>query len=98
MDAKTIKEKITAGQMSEEELGKLLSGRPSRKGNFFKSLLKGFIDGYTVPNMMKTMLEFTLILAVILGTVILSYHGKMDNTITATLLAAVLGFLFAKLR
>jgi hypothetical protein len=98
MDAKTIKEKIMNGQLTEEELGKLLSFRTAQKGSFLKTILKGVNDGYTVPMMRKTIIESMLILTIIIGTVILSYNNKMDNTVTAALMSAILGYLFGKIR
>lgn len=98
MDAKTVKEKIINGLITEEELSKLLTSKASHKGSFLKTLLKGVNEGYIIPSIQKTMFESFLILTIITGIIILSYHNKMDNTITAALLATVLGYLFGKIR
>ncbi len=100
MDTKSIKEKIASGQITDEEISTLLgeNKKNHRRGNFLKTLVKGYTEAYTVPNMYKTTLEAILIFVVLLGGMLLSYAGKMDNTITAVLFAAVLGFLFGKLR
>ncbi|HWY11307.1 MAG TPA: hypothetical protein VN026_08280 [Bacteroidia bacterium] len=101
MDTQTLKQKIKDGNLSDTELEAIIGNNNKHhrgKGNFLKSILKGYTDAVTVPNMWKATLESLLILIVIIGAIILSYSGKMDNTITAVLLAAVLGFLFGKLR
>ncbi|MEI8136015.1 MAG: hypothetical protein WCH21_01690 [Bacteroidota bacterium] len=101
MNIQTLKQKIRDGNISDAELEALIGtgNKHSRaKGNFLKSIIKGYTDAVTVPNMWKATLESLLILIIIIGAIILSYSGKMDNTITAVLLAAVLGFLFGKLR
>ena len=100
MDTKSLKEKIINGQISDEELSALLGNNKHvrSKGSFLRNILKGFIDGYTVPNMWKTFFESFLILVIIIGAIILSYTGKMDNMITAVLLSSVLGFLFGKIK
>lgn len=98
MDAKTVQEKIINGQLTEKELAALLAVKPARSGNFMKSLLKGFIEGYTVPTLWKIITESILIFSIIIGTIILSYTDKLDATVTAALLSGVLGFLFGKMR
>ena len=100
MDAKLIKEKIISGQMSEKELSDLLNthSKPQRKQSFLKTLINGYTEAYTVPNIYKTILEAILIFSVLIGAIVLSYAGKMENTITAVLFATVLGFLFGKIR
>jgi hypothetical protein len=98
MNTQELKQKIVNGQISDVELSKLLPKSGSRKSSFFKDLLKGFIEGYTIPNLWKIALESLLILVILIGAITLSFAGKMDNTTTAVLLSAVLGFLFGKIR
>lgn len=93
-----IKEKIIMGEMTEDELTRLLSNQPPRKGSFLKTLIKGVNEGYTIPMMQKALLVSMLTLAIITGAIIQSYNNKMDYTVTAVLLAAVLGYLFGKIR
>jgi len=95
---KDNKRKIMNGQLTEDELAKILSVRAGQKGSFFKTILKGVNDGYTVPMMRKTIIESMLILTIIIGAVILSCNNKMDNTVTAALMSAILGYLFGKIR
>jgi hypothetical protein len=98
MEAKVLKEKIVNGQVSEEELRQILAKRVITKGGFIKAILKGFNDGYTVPMARKLIIESLLILSIIIGTIILSYTNKIDSTVTAALLAVVLGYIFGKIR
>ncbi|MGV3632233.1 MAG: hypothetical protein ACO1O6_13575 [Bacteroidota bacterium] len=98
MDAKTVKDKILQGMMTEEELARLLAKPHTRKSNFVKTILEGIYRSYAFPTMLKRIMESLLILIVITGTVILSYNNKLDSTITAALLASVLGYLFGKIR
>jgi lipopolysaccharide export LptBFGC system permease protein LptF len=101
MDAQIIKQKILTGEMTDNELSSLLGNNShSRKqgGNFLKTILKGFIDGYTAPNMWRLALEFILILFVVIGIIVLSYSGRIDATITSVLMAFILGFLFGKIK
>lgn len=103
MDIQTFKQKIINGQMSERELQYLAESythgpTPEKERSFLKDILKGFIDGYTAPNLWKTTMESILILVVIVSVVVLSYAGKIDTTVTSALLASVLGFLFGKIK
>jgi hypothetical protein len=99
MDTKTVKEQIISGKLSDSELSSLLGkGSMPRKGSFLKTIMKGFIDGYTAPNMLRMSLEAVLIFSVIAGTIFLSYAGQLNMMITAVLLAFVLGFLFGKIK
>ncbi len=104
MDTQTIKQKILSGEMTDVELKDLISNKANsshtRKHNsgFLKTILKGFIEGYTAPNMYRATLEALLILLIITGVVILSYVGRIDAIVTSVLLAFVLGFLFGKFK
>ncbi|MBA2614100.1 MAG: hypothetical protein H0U95_19210 [Bacteroidetes bacterium] len=100
MDVQSLKQKIIDGKITDTELSNLLgsSKQSHSKSNLLKNIFKGYSEAVTIPNLWKTTLESLLILVVIVGAIILSYSGKMDNTITAVLLAAVLGFLFGKLK
>lgn len=101
MDAQEIKQKILDGELNEEELTSLLAhGRRSTKprGGFMKTLLKGFIDGYTTPQLYRALMEAALIFMVIAGIVALTWVGKLDMTLCAVFLALVLGYLFGKTR
>jgi hypothetical protein len=104
MEAQTIKQKILAGEITDEELSHLLGNKPSNSAphkqgsSFMKSILRGFIEGYTAPNMWRLGLEFTLILIVVVGIVLLSFTGRIDAMLTSVLLAFVLGFLFGKIK
>ena len=103
MDTQAIKQKIMKGELTDDELSNLLN-KPNnalirkRGGSFMKNILKGFIEGYTAPNMWRLTLEAILIFLVVAGVVFLSYAGRIDTTITAVLLAFVLGFLFGKIK
>jgi hypothetical protein len=104
METQSVKQKILKGEMTDEELSGLLNGKNNNAhshrqgGSFLKTILKGFIEGYTAPNMWRLTLEAILILVVILGIVILSYTGRIDSIITSVLLSFVLGFLFGKIK
>ena len=102
MDIESIKQKIASGQMSGDELGKLLSktgGTSKAKGpGFLKSILKGFIEGYTEPMMLRAALEAVLILVIVIGIIILACMDKIEPIITSTLIAFGLGFLFGKIK
>ena len=101
MDIQNLKQKIKDGQIGDEELLQLLGGNSSnghtrRKSGFMQNILKGFIDGYSTPNLWRAIMESTLIFVVIVGVVILTYADKMDTMITAVMLSSILGFLFGK--
>ncbi|MDF2439003.1 MAG: hypothetical protein K0Q95_3379 [Bacteroidota bacterium] len=100
MDAKTIKQQIISGALSEDELSAILNkgNSLSKRGGFLKTILKGFIEGYTAPNMWRMTLETFLLFSVITGIIILSYAGHLDMMITSVLLAFVLGFIFGKIK
>lgn len=103
MDTQTIKNRILSGDISEGELEKLLADKSDshvhkQKGSFLKTILKGFIDAYTAPNMWRLTLQAVIICLVIIGIVILSYAGRIDAMQTAVLLAFILGFLFGKIK
>lgn len=104
MDTQAIKQKILKGEMTDEEFSNLLDNKfnnlhsHKRSGSFLKTILKGFIEGYTAPNMWRLTLEFVLILLVVVGIVCLSYAGRIDAMVTSVLLAFVLGFLFGKIK
>ena len=104
MDAPTIKQKIIKGEMTDEELSTLLGNKTNnvhhhkQSGNFLKTILEGFIDGYTAPNMWRLALEAFLVFFVTVGIVFLSYTGRVDTMGTSILLAFVLGFLFGKIK
>ena len=103
MDTQTIKQKILAGEMTDGELASLLGNKTNlnthkQGGSFLKTILKGFVEGYTTPNMWRLTLEFILILLVVAGIIFLSYAGRIDAMVTSVLLAFVLGFLFGKIK
>ena len=100
MNAQTLKEKIMSGQITDDELLEMLSKakRHRNSGSTFKNILNGFIQGYTVPSLWKLILESLLILVIVIGTIVLSYANKMNDTTTAVILASVLGFLFGKIK
>jgi hypothetical protein len=104
MDIATLKKRITEGKISDDELSQLLTGkthaiRPgSRKSSFFNTLLKGIKEGYTEPMLFRTMFEFVLLLVLIAGIIFLSCTGIIPVVASVTMLAFVLGFLFAKFK
>ncbi len=103
MDITSIKQKIKDGVISDDELLKMLgsgsySSHSKKSGSFLKNILKGFIDGYTTPNILRIVLESILIFIVITALTILSYMGKMETNVTAVLLSSILGFLFGKIK
>ncbi len=102
MNIEEIKSKIINNQMSQEEIIKLLDAVPAiskvKRTGLMKNIIKGYIDTYTVPNMLKLTLEASLIFVVIVAVVILSYRGSIDSSITAVLIAFLLGFLFGKIK
>lgn len=102
MDAATLKQKIADGLISDEELSKLLgnnvSHTHSKKGNYLKNILDGFIDGYTVPNLWRSAFDAVLIFSIIISIVVLCYTEKIESSIAMVFLASVLGFLFGKIK
>lgn len=102
MNAETLKEKISSGEISDSELLKAFehtSGTRSKgKSSFLKTVIQGYIDGYTTPQLWRVMLESILISMVVTGVVILAYANKVDATVAAVMLAFVLGFLFGKIK
>jgi lipopolysaccharide export LptBFGC system permease protein LptF len=103
MDPQTLKQRIIDGEMTDAELQDLLNvklvSQPKKQGGgFLKTILKGFLEGYTAPNMWRMTLEAILILMVILGVVFLSYNGRIDGVVSSVILAFVLGFLFGKIK
>ncbi len=102
MDLQEIKKKILDGQITEEEINTLIKklATPTRRksGGFFKTILSGFIEGYTKPMILKVILEASLIFAIIAGVITLSILGKIDPTITMVLLAFVLGYVLGKIK
>lgn len=100
MDAQTLKQRILKGEMSDEEISKLLMNKAPRKqnGTFMKTVLAGFIDGYATPQLWKIIISGILFLSIIVGIIILSYAGKIDAMVTSILLAFILGFLFGKVK
>jgi hypothetical protein len=97
MDTKTIKQRVLSEDMTDDELLNLLSKR-KQGGSFLKTILKGFLEGYTAPVMWRITLEITLIFLVVAGIILLSYVGRIDAMTTSVLLAFVLGFLFGKIK
>ncbi len=97
-----MSEKILKNKSINKEPGSLTGNSihtpAQRKGSFFKTLLKGYIDAYTTPNIFRAMLEACLILVVIVGVIILSYTGRIDAMTTSVLIAFILGFLFGKIK
>lgn len=101
MDIQDIKQKIANGEFSDEELSKLFSHpktNPKSRGGFLKTILKGFIDGYTTPQLYRAIMETILILLVVVGVVLLTWIGRLDTTLCAVFLSLVLGYLFGKTR
>ena len=102
MNATEFKQKIKDNLISDEELENLLSGRQynssGKKGGLVNNLIKGYIDGYTTPNLWKVVLEFFLILVIILSVVFLNYSGKIESPVSTVILSSVLGFVFGKIK
>jgi hypothetical protein len=104
MDIKTLKSKIQNGEISDVELMDLLAQNLNKtndeheRGGFLNTILKGFVDGYTTPNMLRATIEGLLLIIIIIGIIILSYAGRIDSMITAVLFAFILGFLFGKIK
>lgn len=99
MNVEEIKKRLLSGEMLDQEFLDLLN-KPAQKkksGGFFKTLLTGFLKGYTEPQMLRIMLEALLLFIIIIGTIFLSYHNKIDMVVTSVLMAFILGFLFGKL-
>ncbi len=99
MDIQAIKDKILKGEMTDEEFTKLLAAKvPHKKsGNFMKTILEGFIEGYTAPHMWRIILNAVLLFTMIIAILILSYSGKIDTMITSVLLSLILGYLLGRL-
>ena len=102
MDVSTLKQKISDGLISDEELSKLLGNHPgpphNKKSNYLKNILDGFIDGYTTPNLWRYALDAILIFSIITSIVILCYAEKIEPSIAMIFLSSVLGFLFGKIK
>ena len=102
MDAQILKKKIVDGLISDEELSKLLGNNGSvphkRKRNYLKNILDGFIEGYTTPNLWRSVFDMILVLFVITGIIILCFVKIMDITVGGIFLASILGFLFGKMK
>ena len=102
MDAETLKQKISSGEISDSDLLKAFDHtagtRSKGKNSFLKTLIQGYIDGYATPQIWRVMLESILISMVVTGVVILAYANKVDATVAAVMLAFVLGFLFGKIK
>lgn len=104
MDIQDVKQKILNGEMTDEELVKLLSPKKasttSKKSNsgFLSTVLKGFQEGYAEPHLWRIILQISLLFVIVLVIAFLSYNGKIDAMITSVLLSFVLGFLFGKMK
>lgn len=100
MNIQVIKDKILKGEMTDDELLKLISVKqsPKRNGSFIKNLFQGFTEVYTEPQMFRIILSTALIFVLILAIVILSYAGKIDMLITSILLSFIMGFVFGKIK
>jgi hypothetical protein len=98
MNIQNLKQRILDGQISDEELSKLLVSHPGGTAGFMQNILKGFVDGYTKPNLWRSVMESILIFSVILGVITLAYAGKMDAMMAAVMLSLILGFLLGKIK
>ena len=104
MDIQDVKQKILTGEMTDEELVKLLSPKKtsstSKKSNsgFLSTVLKGFQEGFAEPYLWRIILQLGLLFVIVLVITFLSYNGKIDAMITSVLLSFVLGFLFGKIK
>ncbi|MGZ4063854.1 MAG: hypothetical protein ACXVP0_12850 [Bacteroidia bacterium] len=98
MDVKEIKEKVLAGQLSDEELGALLGkhGTAKKGSGLLKALANGFEKGYTEPQILKLKLEAILLFMIITGAILLSCLAVMDVMATAVLLSVVTGYLLGR--
>lgn len=100
MNIQAIKDKILKGEMTDDELLKLISVKqaPKRNGSFIKNLFHGFTEVYTEPQMFRIILSSSLIFVLILAIVFLSYAGKIDMLVTSILLSFIMGFVFGKIK
>ena len=104
MDIQDVKQKILTGEMTDEELVKLLSPKKtsstSKKSGsgFLSTVLKGFQEGFAEPYLWRIILQLSLLFVIVLVITFLSYNGKIDAMITSVLLSFVLGFLFGKIK
>ena len=102
MDPITLKQKISDGSISDADLAALLEektpGHHKVKRNYLKNILDGFIEGYTTPNLWRSVLDTLLILFIIVGVVILCFVQIMDISVGGIFLASILGFLFGKMK
>jgi hypothetical protein len=101
MNTTELKQKISDG-ISDEELQKFLSNVNSaphkRKRNYVKNLVDGFIEGYTVPSLWRSVIEAILLLFIIAGVILLCFVHIMDISVGGIFLASILGFLFGKMK
>lgn len=72
MNAADVKQKLLLGQMSEDELSELLKGPGKKRGSFLKTILSGFIKGYTEPQLLKTILDAVLLFSLMAGLIVLT--------------------------
>ena len=104
MDIQDVKQKILTGEMTDDELVKLLSPKKtsstSKKSDsgFLSTVLKGFQEGFAEPYLWRMILQLSLLFVIVLVITFLSYNGKIDAMITSVLLSFVLGFLFGKIK
>lgn len=102
MNSSEFKQKIKDDLISDEELDHLLNRKQqnhsTKRGGLVNNLIKGYIDGVSTPQLWKVVLESTLIFAIIVGVVFLSYVDKLDTAVSSVILAGVLGFIFGKMK
>lgn len=98
MDAKEIKQKMLAGQLSDEELEALLrkQGGKKKSSGLLGMLANSFEKGYTEPQMMKLKLEALLLFMIITSVVLLSCLAVLDVMVTVVLLSVITGYLLGR--
>jgi len=100
MEMETIKKKILSGKLKEEEIVALLEEvtKEDKEDGTFLTVVKTLIKSYLMPRMWKLIIETVLIISAIAVIAILSYSGRINETVTAVLMAFSLGFLFGRIR
>ncbi len=100
MEMETVKKKILSGKLNDEEIIALLKEvSTEEKGDgTFLTIVKTLIKSYLLPRMWKLIIEAVLIISAITVIFILSYSGRINETVTAVLMAFSLGFLFGRIR
>jgi len=103
MDIQSFKEKFQNGQISDVELDHLLNkiktpAARAKSSNFMKSLGGAIFEGYTKPILIKTMVQFFIILVIVIGLIFLSMYNKIDSSVIVVVFSFLIGFLLGKFK